>query len=291
MDRERPGPSHEGGLPLLQSHDEYLTTPDGLRLFTRRCAYADPAAEIVLAHGFGEHSGRYTALVEHLSAHNIAVTVYDHRGHGKSEGLEGHVDRFSDYVDDLDLFISRVRVEDHPRRLFVIGHSMGGLIALGYAAAHGERVDGMVISAPLLGVAAPIPPLKLMTGRIAARLMPRLRLHNGLNPSHLSRSPEVALAYTSDPLVNFRVSARWFTEATKAMSEVMEAAPRILLPMLILQGGEDRIACPGTTRQFVRRLGSSDKEFGLYQGLYHELFNEPEKYEIYDRVSRWLEAH
>lgn len=291
MDREQPGPSHEGGLQLLQSHDEYLTTPDGLRLFTRRYTNANPVAEIVLAHGFGEHSGRYSALIGHLGLHNYAVTVYDHRGHGKSEGLKGHVERFSDYVDDLDLFISRARAQGPSRRLFVIGHSMGGLIALAYAASHPERVDGMVISAPLLGVAAPIPLAKLMIGRMAAWWMPRLRLHNGLDPSHLSRSPEVAPAYTADPLVNFRVSARWFAEATKTMSEVMEAAPRIRLPMLILQGSGDRIASPGATEQFVRRLGSSDKEFGLCPGLYHELFNEPEKHEIYDRVSRWLEAH
>jgi acylglycerol lipase len=285
-------PSRGGGLPPLHSHDEYVTTPDGLRLFARRYPNAGPAAaEIVLAHGFGEHSGRYKALVEHLTAQHYAVTVYDHRGHGKSEGLKGHVERFSDYVDDLDLLISRARTQGQSRRLFIIGHSMGGLIALGYAAAHAGRVDGMVISAPLLGVAAPIPPAKLMIGRIAARWMPHLRLHNGLDPSHLSRSPEVAPAYTADPLVNFRVSARWFAEATRAMNEVMEAAPRIRLPMLILQGNDDRIASPGTTGQFIGRLGSSDKEFGLYPGLYHELFNEPEKYEIYDRVSRWLEEH
>ncbi len=268
-----------------------MTTPEGLRLFTRRYTHAEPAAEIVLAHGFGEHSGRYKALVGHLTAQHYAITVYDHRGHGKSEGLEGHVDRFSDYVEDLDLFISLARSQSQSRRLFVIGHSMGGLIALSYAAAHMERVDGMVISAPLLGVAAPIPPVKLMIGRMAARWMPRLRLHNGLDPSHLSRSPEIAPAYTADPLVNFRVSARWFAEATKAMSEVMEAAPRIRLPMLILQGGEDRIASAATTGQFVIRLGSSDKEFGLYPALYHELFNEPERNEIYDRVSRWLQSH
>jgi acylglycerol lipase len=284
-------PSHGEGLARLQPHDEYVTTPDGLRLFTRRYTNADPIAEIVLTHGFGEHSGRYNALVEHLTAQHYAVTAYDHRGHGRSEGLKGHIERFGDYVDDLDLFISRVRTQGHSRRLFVIGHSMGGLIALDYAVAHADRIDGMVISAPLLGVAAPIPPLKLMTGRIAARWMPRLRLHNGLDPSHLSRSPEIAPAYTTDPLVNFQVSARWFAEATKAMSEVMEAAPRIRLPMLILQGSEDRIASPGTTGQFASRLGSIDKEFGLYPGLYHELFNEPEKYEIYDRLSRWLGAH
>jgi alpha-beta hydrolase superfamily lysophospholipase len=272
----------------LQSNDESLSTSDGLRLFTRRYASTNPTVEIILVHGFGEHSGRYRELIEHLNAQTYPVTVYDHRGHGRSEGLKGHVERFGDYVEDLDLIVSRVRAEDSSRRLFIIGHSMGGLIALCHASAHADRVDGMVISAPLLAVAAPIPPGKLMVGRLAARWMPRLRLHNGLDPSNLSRSPEVAPAYVADPLVNFRVSARWFAEATSAMAEVMEAAAHIKLPMLILQGGGDRIASPGATAQFVRRLGSSDKEFGLYPGLYHELFNEPERKEIYDRVSRWL---
>jgi alpha-beta hydrolase superfamily lysophospholipase len=271
--------------------EESISAEGGARLYIRR-KQADPAlGEVVLVHGFGEHSGRYAAISDHLIKHGFNVTSYDQRGHGQSDGLPGHIDRFKYYEDDLDRIISSVRSRLDPRNLFIIGHSMGGLVTLRYLAMRGSSVTGAVLSAPLISVAVEVPAHKVMMARVGARLMPKLRLDNEINPAHLSRDPEVGLAYAKDPLVNRLVSAKWFAEATKAMQEVVSWAGEIKTPMLVMHGTEDQLASVEATKTLFEAVGSSDKELVILPGFYHELFNEPEKQAVYDRVSDWFEAH
>lgn len=269
--------------------EETITASDGLRLFLRRREIADPKAEIVITHGFGEHSGRYDALAEHLASHNFSVTVYDHRGHGLSDGLPGHVDSFSEYDEDLGKVISLARERVEPKPLFLIGHSMGGLLALRYAARKGDQLCGLVVSAPLIAVAIAVPAHKLMIARVGARFSPRFRLDNEINPAYLSRDPDVGRAYAADPLVNRKISTKWFTEATKAMQEAADWAPNIKIPLLAIHGTEDRLASVEATKRLFAGVGSADKELVIYPGYYHELFNEPEKQEIFEKVTGWLE--
>jgi acylglycerol lipase len=269
--------------------EETVTASDGLRLFVRRRSAAKARGEVALVHGFGEHSGRYDPLGAHLNAHGYSVTVYDHRGHGLSDGLPGHVESFGEYEDDLDRIIVAVRARSEGRPIFLIGHSMGGLVALRYVATRSSALAGAVISAPLIGLATPVPAHKLMIGRVAARLAPHLRLNNEINPADLSRDPEVGKAYATDPLVNRKVSAKWYAEATGAMLEVNEWAPRITLPLLVMHGTEDRLASVDETKRLFERIGASDKELVTYPGFYHELFNEPEKQQIFDRVTVWMD--
>lgn len=271
--------------------EETVTTNDGLRLFLRRREVAAADAEIVIAHGFGEHSGRYSALTDHLARHNYSVTAYDHRGHGLSDGLPGHVEGFSEYEDDLDRILAWVTSHGQSRPLFLIGHSMGGLIALRYVATRSDSFSAAVISAPLIEVAVPVPAHKLMIAKVGARIAPRLRLDNEINPAHLSRDPEVGRAYAADPLVNRKVSPKWFAEATRAMHEVTEWASKITRPILVMHGTEDRLASADATKRLFERIGSSDKELVIYPGFYHELFNEPEKQEVFERVTEWLEKY
>ena len=268
--------------------EETVTAGDGLRLYVRRREVANARAEILVAHGFGEHSGRYGPLTEHLILHNYSVTSYDHRGHGLSDGLPGHVESFDEYDDDLEKIITSVRTRSQSRRLFLIGHSMGGLIALRYVARKSSALAGAIISAPLIEVAVPVPAHKLMIARVGARLAPRLRLNNEINPANLSRDPEVGRAYATDPLVNRKVSTKWFAEATRAMQEVAEWALRITTPILVMHGTEDKLASVDATKRLFERIGSSDKELVIYPGFYHELFNEPEKQEVFKRVTEWL---
>jgi alpha-beta hydrolase superfamily lysophospholipase len=269
--------------------EETVTAGDGLRLFQRRRETANPKAEILITHGFGEHSGRYDALTEHLVSHGFSTAVYDHRGHGLSDGLPGHVESFSEYDEDLAKVVNLSHSRAGSRAIFLIGHSMGGLVALRYAARGGAHLAGIVVSAPLIAVAVSVPAYKTMFARVGARMAPRLRLDNEINPSHLSRDPEVGRAYAADPLVNRKVSTRWFVEATRAMQEVAEWAPRIKTPLLVMHGTEDRLASVEATKRLFDRAGSPDKELVIYPGYYHELFNEPEKREVYERVAEWLE--
>lgn len=275
----------------MKYFEEILTAANGSKLFFRRHEVAEARGEVILVHGFGEHSGRYALLTEFLKAQGYAVSTYDHRGHGRSEGLPGHIEHFSDYEADLSRVVASVRSRDGNRKLFLMGHSMGGLVVLRYLATRNESLAGAVISAPLIGVASPVPAHKLLIARVAARFMPRLRLDNGLDPARLSRDPAIGQAYTADPLVNRQVSARWFFEATKAMEEVMKSAAQITLPVLVMQGSEDHIASVEATQRLFSRISSADKELALCPGLYHEIFNEPEKREIYERVTEWLNHH
>ena len=272
--------------------EDSIAASDNLRLYVRRREADRPRAEIVLVHGFGEHSGRYAALTEHLIEAGYTVTAYDHRGHGQSEGLRGHVESFSEYEDDLDRIAGWVRSRAEDRVLLLIGHSMGGLVTLRYSARTESRnvraLAGAVISAPLIGVATPVPQHKLIIGLVAAKVAPRMRLDNEINSAVLSRDPEIGRAYAADPLVHRKVSARWYAEAVKAMREVVELAPRIKTPLLVMHGSADRLASVDATKRFYEQIGSADKELVVYEGWYHELFNEPDKYEVFNRVTSWL---
>ncbi len=269
--------------------EETVTVTDGLRLYLRRSEVASARGEVLIAHGFGEHSGRYGALTEHLTSNNYSVSAYDHRGHGLSDGLPGHVESFDEYDDDLKRLIASVRARNQSRPLFLIGHSMGGLIALRYLARTNGTINGAVISAPLIKVAVPVPAHKLMIARVGAWMAPRFRLDNEINPAHLSRDPEVGRAYAADPLVNRKVSTKWFAEATRAMEEVAQWAPQIKTPILVMHGTEDRLASVDATNRLFENIASSDKELVIYSGFYHELFNEPEKQQVFERVTEWLE--
>jgi alpha-beta hydrolase superfamily lysophospholipase len=271
--------------------EESINTEGGARLYVRRRQADTPLGEVILVHGFGEHSGRYAAISDHLVKHGFNVTSYDQRGHGQSDGLPGHIDSFKYYEDDLDRIVSSVRSRWDARNLFIIGHSMGGLVALRYLAMRGSFVTGAVLSSPLISVAVEVPAHKVMMARVGARLMPKLRLDNEIDPAHLSRDPEVGIAYAKDPLVNRLVSAKWFAEATKAMQEVVAWAGDIKTPMLVMHGTEDMLASVEATKALFEAVGSSDKELVILPGFYHELFNEPEKESVYERVSDWIEAH
>jgi alpha-beta hydrolase superfamily lysophospholipase len=270
--------------------EETVTAADGLRLFVRRRDVSAARAEIAIVHGFGEHSGRYDQLCKHLNAHRYSVTCYDHRGHGLSDGLPGHVDAFKEYEDDLNRVLAAIRERSAGRPIFLVAHSMGGLVVLRYLASRSNEVAGAAISAPLIGLGSPVPLHKLIIGRVAVRLAPHMRLANTIDPAILSRDPEVGKAYATDPLVNRKVSATWFAEATRAMEEVNEWAPRVTAPLIVMHGTKDVLASVDATKELFQRLGSSDKELVIYPGFYHELFNEPEKQQVYERVTQWLDA-
>lgn len=269
--------------------EETIAANDGLRLYVRRRQLESARAGVIIVHGFGEHSGRYGALTDHLISHSYSVTGYDHRGHGLSDGLPGHVENFTEYEEDLDKVIAWVRSQSASPTIYLIGHSMGGLVTLRYLARKNVVVAGAIISSPLIGIAVAVPAHKLMIARVGARMAPRLRLDNGLDPATLSRDPEVGRAYAADPLVNRKVSAKWFAEAGRAMTEMKDWAPRVSLPVLIMHSTKDQIANVDSTRELFERLGSLDKELEIYEGFYHELFNEPEKHEVFERVTNWLD--
>ena len=251
----------------------------------------DVKAAILLVHGLGEHASRYTHLIGHLTLLGYSVYAIDHIGHGKSEGTRKHIDRFSDFTDSLHTFFERVKQWHGDKPLFLLGHSMGGLISAHYLLTHQQSFAGAILSAPALKISDDVPWLKVMLGKLFAVITPKMGILP-VNPSKVSRDPEVVTAYMNDPLIHKGMaSVRLASELLKAMQRVHAGAKQITLPLLILQGTNDAIVHPEGAQEFYDEVGSVDKTLKLYDGLYHEVFNEPEKEQVLDDLKKWLAAH
>ncbi len=271
--------------------DGWTTNADGLRLFWRRMVPEDePAAALLFVHGLAEHSGRYCHVMEFFAGRGYDCLAVDMRGHGRSPGRRVHVARFDEYLTDVRAGHELARAANPGRRLFLIGHSQGGLITLRYALTHPQDLAGIVISSPFLGLhpdARPGAALRL-AAKILATLAPRLLLSKPPDPTFLSHDPEVGKAYLADPLVSRKVSARWFTEVTAAHADTLARAGDLGLPALVMQSGDDRLADPAATRAWAAAAPPRLVEFVEWEGFYHEMFNEPEKEQVFAKVESWL---
>ena len=245
-------------------------------------------AVVVLTHGQGDHSGRYSHVAEHLTREGFAVWAADFRGHGKSGGKRGHVDNFRDYIADTGRVIGKAK-EQNPRvKTFLLGHSLGGLVVLDYAEKMVGNVSGVVATSPLLRLKMRVPPWKAAVGRTLSSLTPTLSMKTGLDPNLLSHDQEIVRNYINDPLVHGVASTRFYTELLRAQNETLRDASRLTLPCLVMLGTDDGIVDPTATQEFFKTIASSDKTLKTYEGFYHEVLNEPEKESLLREISAWL---
>ena len=246
-------------------------------------------AVIILVHGLGEHSGRYQNVINSLVPSGYAIHALDHLGHGRSEGVRKHVNRFDDFIETLHTFTGMVRVQYSGQPIFLLGHSMGGLIASRYLLERQAEFNGAILSAPALKVDDSVTPLLIWVGRILSILLPRFGVIP-MGSAMLSRDPAVVQAYLDDPLVySGKTTARLAAEIVTTMNYVRARMQNINLPVLILQGSADRIVHPEGAQAFLAGIDSDDKTLKIYEGWYHELFNEPEREAVLTDVLRWLE--
>jgi acylglycerol lipase len=251
----------------------------------------DVKVVLLIVHGLGEHCGRYMNVVNHFVPLGYAVYGFDHIGHGKSEGLREVVERFTDYTDTLAIYCEMVKGWQTGKPIFLLGHSMGGLIVPHYLLDHPADFVGAVISAPLVKVGDNISSATVLMGKILSALAPRMGLLP-LDAKGISRDPKVVKAYVNDPLVfHGKTSARLAAELLKAMQRVTTEADKITLPLIIVQASEDKLVDPGGAQMLYDQVGSSDKTLRIYEGLYHEVFNEPESAQVLKDVEIWLAAH
>jgi lysophospholipase len=249
-------------------------------------------ASAQIVHGYGEHGGRYRGLAEDMAARGYAVHVYDLRGHGRSGGRRGHLDRFNDYLDDTAVYLDAVR-EEHPgRQVYLLGHSLGGLIASAYVEDRpADVLAGLILSSPFLRLGMPVPPLKLSAARLLSIVAPTVNVGNTVLAAALSHDQEVVTAYGTDPLNHHVATARWAAEVVAAQSAALSAADRIRLPLLLLDGDADAVADPQAGRELFARAVSPDKTEHCYEGFYHEIFNETGRDAVFADLAAWLEAH
>jgi acylglycerol lipase len=265
---------------------------DGVRLHALAWPAGAPRARVLLSHGLGEHAGRYRALARDLVPAGFSLHALDHRGHGRSGGVRGYARRFSSLVDDFEAFRRRVVAEansDLP--MFVVGHSLGGLIVLRWLErVGGEGLAGAVLSAPLLAIAKQAARWKLALAGTLSRLAPWLPLGNEVDPAELTSDPAYLQAYRDDPLVHSRITPRLYTEMMAAMGDAVAEAQRITLPTLFIVPGADTIVREQATLDFAASL-PCEVTVRRFPGFHHESLNELGRERPVGELLAWLEAH
>lgn len=239
----------------------------------------EPKATVVICHGYAEHSGRYEAVAARLAQRGLAVWAIDLRGHGASGGERASVIDVAHLVDDVLVAVERARAAHPALPVFVLGHSMGGLVSTALAIEHQDRLRGLVLSGAAVSDPAGVEPL------LELDPLPEVVLSSEM----LSRDPEVGRAYDEDPL-NYR--GPFLRETLRALTSgarhVRERFATLRLPLLVLHGGDDQIVPAAASQDLFDGASSPDKELGIYPELRHEILNEPEGPAITDRIAAWI---
>lgn len=251
----------------------------------------DNRAVIAIAHGSGEHSGRYSNVVNHFSEKGYLLYGFDFRGHGKSEGKTSHVMDWQEYRADLDSFLRLVATENPGMPLFLYSHSMGAQIALDYLTHNGHLpLAGVIASAPAIA-APPASPLLILAAKLISAILPGFRLDNGLDVNYISRDPEVVRAYSNDPLVSSKITARFGVQFLSCIERVQSRAAKIDIPLLLFHGEADQIIPMQGTLQFFDKVNFADKKLKIYQGGFHEPHNDLQRGEVFQDIEQWLDEH
>ncbi|WP_374394712.1 lysophospholipase [Sphingopyxis sp.] len=250
-----------------------------------------PKAVVLLAHGYAEHAGRYAYVAKRLTDAGYAIYAVDHWGHGASDGEGGFVPRFSAFLDGMSELLTLVEVNhgDTPRLL--LGHSMGGLIATLFLIERQQAFVAAALSGPAILPAEPPSRFTVWISRFLSRFFPRLGVLS-LDANGVSRDPAVVAAYQADPLVyGGKIGARLGKEFMDAMAVAQADAPKIRLPILIQHGEADRLTAPAGSRYLFEHVSSVDKRLEIYPGLFHEIYNEPERDAVLGDLIGWFDAH
>lgn len=266
----------------------YFKASDGLRLFYQHWVPDSPKAVLVLSHGLGDHSGRYGPFTRYFVERGFAVALHDHRGHGRSEGTRAHADQFQDFLQDLAQFVQMTKERFPGLPLFLVGHSFGGQVALNFVVRYAKGLRGIILCSPNVMLKLPVPNWKKKIADWAKDSMGRMRLSHRIDARMLSHDPDVVAAYENDSLVFTHVTARLGALIMHNLDIIMALASRIHLPALFLQARDDAICDPEGTRAFFQRVPIAKKQLKVYDGMYHELFNETNRDQVFADTEAWL---
>jgi len=274
----------------MNTRDWEWTNHDGLNMYAQSWEpEGKPKAVVCLVHGLGEHSGRYAHVGKAFADAGFALAGFDLRGHGKSGGPRGHTPSYEAIMDDISQFIDLVAglYPELPR--FLYGHSMGGNQVINFALRRDAELAGVIATGPWLKLAFQPPASKVLLGKMMTKIQPGFSQANGLETAALSRDSEVVRAYVNDPLVHDRISARLFIDMFDSGLWALDHAAEILLPLLLMHGGADKIVSLEASKQFATSAG--DKvTLRVWKGLYHEIHNEPEQNEVFAIMIDWMNS-
>jgi len=247
-------------------------------------------AVIVIVHGAGEHSGRYGWLIRKWNEHGYHVVIGDLPGQGKTTGLRGYIRSFDDYIETVMRWIKEAKRFQLP--LVLLGHSMGGLVIIRTLMTKSLPVQAVILSSPCLGLVQYPPKWLEALSKALNFIWPKLQVQANHPPGSGTRNEEIKAKDALDPLYNRKITVRWYRELRRAMKlahEQADAFPNI--PLLILQGGDDRIVNKRDVKRWYDRLQIDAKIYKEWHGLFHEVFNEPEREEVFSHALQFVQTH
>ncbi len=276
---------------MMQHSEGTFNGAGGLKLYYQSWHPSEqPDGVLVIVHGLGAHIGLFGNVVQHLISCGYAVYGFDLRGHGRSPGQQGYISSWAEFREDLGALLRLVEKQEPGCPRFLLGHSVGGLIALEYVLRSSGELQGVIALALALGEVG-VSPLKLTLGRILSQVWPRFSLDTGIDHTAGSRDPAVITAYAQDTLRHTRGTARLVTEFFAAAAWIQDHAADLQLPLLILHGDADEVAPLEATSAFFDQVTFLDKEIKVYPGVYHEIHNDFNYQEMLADLEDWLERH
>lgn len=268
--------------------EEAFSGRGGTRLHMRSWRSQAPKAVVVICHGVNSHSGQYLWTGERLAAAGFAVYAYDHRGRGHSEGPRFYIDDVREYTDDLGTFIALAKSREPGLKVFLLGHSAGGVVSCTWALDHQSEIAGFICESFAFEVPAPAPVLALV--RLLARITPKLPVLK-LKMKDFTRDPAALRALEADPLTKGEAQpARTVAALLEATDRMRREFSRITLPVLIMHGTQDKATRPSGSELFYEAAGSRDKTLKLYEGHFHDLLNDLNKEQVMADVIAWIDG-
>lgn len=273
-------------MPYSESH---LIGKQDFKLYTQAWALNNPIANVYLIHGYGEHSSRYEKEAARLNAAGFSVYTYDQRGHGKSEGTRGYVNRFDDYVSDFNKFINQSWDSNLPS--FIYGHSVGALVSVNFLIDYKylpANLKGVITTSAAMKISRDIAPLLQKVSGVIGEILPKLRTVK-IDSGFISRDPEVVNLYDSDPLILRKgTHARTGAELIKTMKKMESKFPHFKYPLLVMYGGADKLIEPEGSELFYEKAASEDKEILKFEKSYHEITRDYDKDKVMSKMISWM---
>jgi alpha-beta hydrolase superfamily lysophospholipase len=273
-------------------HNKFdLQTVGGQKLYAQEWVPEGTIRGLVcLVHGLGEHSGRYAHLAKYFTESGFALLAFDLRGHGKSDGRRGHSPGLPESLEDISLFLETADDRYPGHTTFLYGHSLGGNFGLNFAIRDSSRPKAFIVTSPILRPAFEPPSWKVTLGRTLYRILPTFAMSNELDREALSRDPQVVRSYNEDPQVHDRVTARLAIDMLDSGLWLLENAHRLRHPTLLVHGNADRVCSVDASKEFASRAGELC-HLKIWDGLFHETHNEPEKDEVIEYTLNWMKGY
>jgi lysophospholipase len=272
---------------ILHNTDSFKGYKD-IDIFYQSWVPRHPRAAVIIIPGVGEHSSRYSDVGSYLAGIGCSTYAYDLRGNGRSGGIRGHVTNFNEYLLDLKHFLEHLSFE---MKVFILGHSLGGLIAIQYAILHPQGVSGIIATSPALGLKMKVPTWKRALAYALHTIYPLFSLvDDAVSTKYLTHDRRIVEAFDNDPLVNKRRTARFFVEFMRACAKANREAERLKTPCLFLQAGDDKIVSIDTLKKFYHKVSADKKMIKVYSGFYHEILNETGRDAVLKDIGAWIGA-